>query len=482
MPFTEHNDETNFELEFKIDRIFAALKPIFENNMLAQREFVLPEKISADKSVFYERDFITITSNLYAKSSETKLRSPEDSQCLCEISDNCGNSCLNRAMQMECVSDLCQCGENCQNQNIQKQMVARVGVYRTKNKGYGIKAISPINKGSFIMEYVGEVITKDEYEIRLMMHYSNDMNFYCISLGNEYVIDSRNMGNICRFVNHSCMPNCQMQKWKVDGFLCLALFAIKDIEMGEELTYDYNFTSYKSVQLCFCGTDVCKKIIGHATQNTSFESSEDEQSVIEPIIEPTAGVIEPFIEPSADKTFGKRQSDYRIPKLKPGQSIEPSNRSNYNHNAAGIFRVERSNDFACQFKSPSLGQSYGCDSAGTYRISNFRQHSKKSNHNSNYHNKMSATANSNRIPNFSKGSKNEFSRAQNRCTQTPAAAGSSRLEGFQMNQRVLDAHEKSLHVTVDCDLENRRYLQYNFLNNSFNNNSFKFVRINSFNF
>lgn len=446
---TEHN-----EMEFKIDRFFAALKPVFENNMLTEREFTLPEEISAFKSDLYDHNFITITSNVYTKSSKMKLNSPDRSQCVCKVSDNCGDSCLNRAMNMECVGDLCQCGENCQNQNIQKQMNAPVDVFRTKDKGYGIKAISPINKGSFIMEYTGEVITKDEYETRLAMHYSNDTNFYCISLEKGYVIDSRNMGNLCRFVNHSCLPNCHMQKWKVDGFVRLALYAMKNIEMGEELTWDYDFTWYgsSSPQLCFCGTHVCKKIIGQVTNEIPTENIEGEQSIIEPFIESTAdereqSTIEPFIKSITDKHL----SGYRIPKLKPIQSFEPPNPFNYSRDAAGIFRVERSKDISRRIKSPSHGQGYLRDSAGTYRVNNFRQRSKKNNHNSNNRNKMNVTANSNRVPNFSKGSKNQISRnqnlrAQNHRTQTIAAAGSNRLEYSQRIQNDSDVHENT-----DCN-------------------------------
>jgi histone-lysine N-methyltransferase ASH1L len=49
-------------------------------------------------------------------------------------------------------------------------------------------------------------------------------------------------GSICRFVNHSCEPNCSFQMWFVEGERRMALFAGEEgIETGEELTYDYNF-------------------------------------------------------------------------------------------------------------------------------------------------------------------------------------------------------------------------------------------------
>ena len=51
-------------------------------------------------------------------------------------------------------------------------------------------------------------------------------------------------GALGRFINHSCEPNCETQKWIVRGELAIGLFAIKDIPAGTELTFDYNFERY----------------------------------------------------------------------------------------------------------------------------------------------------------------------------------------------------------------------------------------------
>lgn len=56
------------------------------------------------------------------------------------------------------------------------------------------------------------------------------------------IIDATTRGSICRLVNHSCGPNCRMEKWIVDGKPRMALFAGESgIMAGEELTFDYNF-------------------------------------------------------------------------------------------------------------------------------------------------------------------------------------------------------------------------------------------------
>lgn len=72
-------------------------------------------------------------------------------------------------------------------------------------------------------------------------------------------------GSIARFVNHSCDPNCRMEKWIVHGQPRMALFAgDKPIMTGEELTYDYNFDPFsaKNVQKCLCGSVNCRGVLG----------------------------------------------------------------------------------------------------------------------------------------------------------------------------------------------------------------------------
>lgn len=62
-------------------------------------------------------------------------------------------------------------------------------------------------------------------------------------------------GNISRFINHSCEPNCETQKWLIRGELAIGLFTLKDIKAGQELTFDYNFERYGDKPMrCYCAT------------------------------------------------------------------------------------------------------------------------------------------------------------------------------------------------------------------------------------
>ncbi len=66
-------------------------------------------------------------------------------------------------------------------------------------------------------------------------------------------------GNTARFINHSCDPNCETQKWLVKGELAIGLFALKDMSSGDELTFDYNFERYGDKPIrCHCRTKVCR--------------------------------------------------------------------------------------------------------------------------------------------------------------------------------------------------------------------------------
>ena len=64
-----------------------------------------------------------------------------------------------------------------------------------------------------ILEYLGEVVSDTEFRRRMTEEYALDSHHYCLNIDGRTVIDGYRMGNLTRFVNHSCEPNCEMQKW-----------------------------------------------------------------------------------------------------------------------------------------------------------------------------------------------------------------------------------------------------------------------------
>lgn len=216
--------------------------------------------------------FTQISKNIYSVNTKQSL----GSICWCRPADKCGNRCLNRLDYTECVPETCPCGNECRNTKIQRHIVAP-GVERfiTAKKGWGLRTKQLIKKGTYVLEYIGEVVTIQEYKERMATAYVSDAHYYCLQLDHSLVIDSHRMGNDCRFVNHSCNPNCEMQKWMVNGQYCMALFASQDIREGEELTFDYNFRLFGPAepQICFCESDNCRGTIVSKTHHTSLIKS-----------------------------------------------------------------------------------------------------------------------------------------------------------------------------------------------------------------
>lgn len=189
--------------------------------------------------------------------------------CNCVVPKNsesgCGAECINRLMNQECWPAFCPVGDKCSNQRIQRHLWSP-GLQRfmTKHRGWGIRTTEKIKKGEFILEYIGEIVSERLFFKRMKERYNNDKHHYCLSIETGMVIDGYRVGNEGRFVNHSCEPNCQMQKWAVNGYYRIAMFSLRDIEPMEELFYDYNFDNFNhdSQQVCHCGSSKCRGFIG----------------------------------------------------------------------------------------------------------------------------------------------------------------------------------------------------------------------------
>lgn len=210
-----------------------------------------------------------IRTNIYSDVRPPNFTTDQQPICHCKLDTECGDDCLNRLMYTECSPKTCPCADRCGNTKIQRHMTAPgVERFMTEKKGWGVKAKQSIKKGIYILEYVGEVVTEREFKDRMATLYTRDTHHYCLNLDGGLVIDGHRMGSDGRFVNHSCSPNCEMQKWSVNGLFRMALFAMRDIDPDEELTYDYNFSLFNPAegQPCRCETPQCRGVIGGKSQ------------------------------------------------------------------------------------------------------------------------------------------------------------------------------------------------------------------------
>ena len=126
-------------------------------------------------------------------------------------------------------------------------------VKKSKIDNLGVYAAGYIKAGTKIIYYKGIIITKRETEKN--PKYDNDKAIYLFNLNNRYDLDGDFKYNSARLINHSCNPNCES-----DGKgLKLWIFALRDIQKNEELSYDYGFGYDKDYKdyICKCGAKNC---------------------------------------------------------------------------------------------------------------------------------------------------------------------------------------------------------------------------------
>uniref|UniRef100_A0ACD5ZN75 Uncharacterized protein n=1 Tax=Avena sativa TaxID=4498 RepID=A0ACD5ZN75_AVESA len=171
----------------------------------------------------------------------------------------------------ECNS-LCTCEASCPNKVLQQGLLVKLEIFKTENKGWAVRAAEPIPRGTFVCEYVGEVVKDDdamrnvESDTKSACSYLFDMASH-IDRGRvdtsgtcPYMIDATRYGNVSRFINHSCWPNLSTRLVVVESRLAhVGLFANLDIAAGEELSYDYRRKLLPGAGCpCHCGARNCR--------------------------------------------------------------------------------------------------------------------------------------------------------------------------------------------------------------------------------
>ncbi|KAK7256930.1 hypothetical protein RIF29_30534 [Crotalaria pallida] len=229
---------------------------------------------------------------------------PGDLNCSC-IQRNGGdfpytaNGILVSRKQMvyEC-GPMCQCLPNCKNRVCQAGLKLKMEVFKTKDRGWGLRSLDPIRAGTFICEYAGEILDRanvsqngkeehiDEYvfdtsrifapfkwnyEPSILEEVSPKDTSEDYAIPSPLIISARNVGNVARFMNHSCSPNVFWQPVLYEennhSFLHIAFFALRHISPLTELTYDYGIfrsghtegsSTPKGRKKCLCGSSKCR--------------------------------------------------------------------------------------------------------------------------------------------------------------------------------------------------------------------------------
>lgn len=229
---------------------------------------------------------------------------PGDANCSCSQQNDgslpyssSGLLVNRKSILYECNS-LCSCSENCRNRVTQKGVKLHFEVFKTRDRGWGLRSWDPIRAGTFICEYIGEVVDKIEvndyseeehYNFRatyldektqkwnhspeLIGEPSNNQSEIFKPL--PVIINAKNVGNVARFINHSCSPNVLWQPVLYDhneeGYPHIMFFAIKHIPPMTELTFDYgvsgdnglsSLAGIKGPKKCLCGSPQCRGLFG----------------------------------------------------------------------------------------------------------------------------------------------------------------------------------------------------------------------------
>lgn len=182
----------------------------------------------------------------------------------------------------ECWSK-CGCSKQCRNRLVQRGITCNFQVFLTPDgKGWGLRTLEDLPKGSFVCEYVGEILTTVELYERNMQSTSRGKQTYPVLLDADWALrgilkdeealclDATFYGNVARFINHRCLDaNLVEIPVEVESpdhhYYHLALFTTRKVNALEELTWDYGIDfddqdhPVKTFRCC-CGSKFCRNM------------------------------------------------------------------------------------------------------------------------------------------------------------------------------------------------------------------------------
>eukprot|EP00916_Digyalum_oweni_P016670 GHVL01027325.1.p1 GENE.GHVL01027325.1~~GHVL01027325.1.p1 ORF type:complete len:1051 (+),score=213.93 GHVL01027325.1:376-3153(+) len=226
---------------------------------------------------------------LCPKPSLSKTDKYLTTKCQCRVQCH-PDSCLNAFQYTECNSYNCglplaQQATNCRNRAFTKKLFKNIKVVPTPGKGSGVMAQCNIAKGEFVYEYVGEVLNRDQWIDRAQqLNMMRTTHWYMMEMSHPegpFIIDASQQGNIARYINHSCNPNCQADRWIVNGDSRIGITARRDIAIGEEICYNYRMESFggRPSFECFCGAANCTTVLGVQESNLTLDKKTRELCV-----------------------------------------------------------------------------------------------------------------------------------------------------------------------------------------------------------
>lgn len=170
---------------------------------------------------------------------------------------NCNSKCTTKscpcfASNRECDPDLCKkcgactdppnkpaiAGQNCRNDNLGMRRHVHLLLGKSRVAGWGLFTKNALEKGEYVHEYLGELVSQNEAERRGKI-YDERNQTYIFDMSTDFAVDALRKGNKTRFINHSDTPNIGPLMKVVNGDYRIGFFALKNIPAQTELFFDY---------------------------------------------------------------------------------------------------------------------------------------------------------------------------------------------------------------------------------------------------
>ena len=137
-----------------------------------------------------------------------------------------------------------------------------VAVRRSAIHNWGLFTTRPLPRDAMVVEYMGQGIRNPVADLREKRYEEGVLggqggDCYMFRLDADVVLDATQIGNIARYINHCCTPNCYSKVVEVAGKKHIVIFAARDLGEGEEVTYDYKFQVEAKKIACHCGSPKC---------------------------------------------------------------------------------------------------------------------------------------------------------------------------------------------------------------------------------
>ncbi|XP_038143202.1 histone-lysine N-methyltransferase SETD1B-A-like [Cyprinodon tularosa] len=124
---------------------------------------------------------------------------------------------------------------------------------------WGLFALEPIAADEMVIEYVGQLVRQVIADMREQRYEEEGIgSSYLFRVDQDTIIDATKCGNLARFINHSCNPNCYAKVITVESQKKIVIYSRQPIGVDEEITYDYKFPIEETKIPCLCGADTCR--------------------------------------------------------------------------------------------------------------------------------------------------------------------------------------------------------------------------------